>query len=99
MTSQTISDNAPDVTDPLSFQEAIEKISQIFDSTPTESHLPKIRAFARQQLPNIVLDSAVELCYRIRSTPLPKGGYPTAPVRDRRDSTSKRASKNFGGYQ
>lgn len=80
MTSQTISDNAPDVTDPLSFQEAIEKISQIFDSTPTESHLPKIRAFARQQLPNIALDSAVELCYRIRSTPLPKGATQLPPL-------------------
>lgn len=80
MTNPTIFDNAPDAAQPMSFQEAIEKISQIFDSTPTESHLPKIRAFARQQLPNIALDSAVELCYRIRSTPLPKGATQLPPL-------------------
>lgn len=57
----------------LNFEEAVGTIHKIFTHTPpSEPLLPKVKAFAKKNLPTVPEELAVEICYRIAAMPLPK---------------------------
>lgn len=56
----------------LSFQDAVNALTDIFRSTPFgESVLPQVRDFAEKHLPDIPSEAAVALCYRLAAVELP----------------------------